>query len=75
MILRDLTHHKAYADTAVLAVFRNHAEASRDQELPGVLHLLGRILLALFLGRPFAFEQESGSPQTFDAIAQREEIE
>lgn len=73
-MLQDLARHKAYANAALLKAIRQHEEAAQDQELRKLLHhiiLADRFWLHLSLGRPFAREEESRMPDSFEAIAAR----
>jgi uncharacterized damage-inducible protein DinB len=73
-LLQDLIRHKGHANASLLNAIRQHAEAAQDQELRKLLHhiiLADRFWLHLSLGRPFAREEESRIPDSFEAIAAR----
>src|SRR5438874_2375784 len=72
VMLQDLIHHKAYANASLLRAIRQHEIACQDLELRKLLHhinLANRFWLLLCLGLPFAIEEESQIPESFEAIA------
>ena len=71
-VLQDLIHHKGYANASLLKAIRQHEAAAQDPELQKLLHhiiLANRFWLWLTLGLPFVFEEESRTPESFEAIA------
>lgn len=71
-MLKDLIHHKQYANASLLKAVRQHETAANDAELRNLLHhiiLADRFWLSLILGLPFAVEEESRTPESLDAIA------
>lgn len=71
-MLKDLIHHKHYANVSLLKAVRQHETAANDAELRKLLHhiiLADRFWLSLILGLPFAVEEESRTPESLDAIA------
>lgn len=71
-MMQDLVRHKAWADAALFAAIRAHANAADDPELLRLLHhviLANRFWLSLFLDRAFDREGEARQPETLDAIA------
>jgi len=73
-MLRELTAHKAYADSRLLAAVRDNASAAAD---PEVVELLQHILLAnrfwllSILGQPFVLEAESRRSASIEELAER----
>jgi uncharacterized damage-inducible protein DinB len=71
-MLQDLVHHKGYANASLLNAIRQHEPAAQDSELRKLLHhiiLANRFWLRLILGLPFAVEEESRTPELFEAVA------
>jgi uncharacterized damage-inducible protein DinB len=71
-MLRDLIHHKWWANAALLKAIREHEQASQDRELRELLHhmiLANRFWFSLSLGRPFAVEEESKVPESLGGVA------
>jgi uncharacterized damage-inducible protein DinB len=71
-MLRDLIHHKGYANASLLKVIRQHETAAQDPELLKLLHhiiLANRFWLRLTTGLPFVVEEESRAPESFEAVA------
>ena len=71
-MLRDLIHHKGYADASLLKAIRQHETAAQDLELRKLLHhiiLANRFWLRLSQGLPFVVEEESQMPESLEAIA------
>jgi uncharacterized damage-inducible protein DinB len=69
-LMRDLFHHQAWADAAMLQAIRNQSGAATDEILQKTLHhvlITQRAFLSLFLQRPFDWEKESQLPASFDA--------
>jgi hypothetical protein len=70
-MLQDLIHHKGYANASLLKAIRRHEPAAQDPELRNLLHhinLANRFWLRLILGLPFAVEEESRTPESFEAV-------
>jgi uncharacterized damage-inducible protein DinB len=70
-MLQDLVHHKNYANAALLNAIAEHEQASTDPELRHLLHhiiLANRFWVALFVGHPFDFDDESRVPESLHAI-------
>jgi len=73
-MLRQLTAHKGYSDSQVLAAVRGTAGAATDFEILELLHhvlLANRFWLSSIEGRPFAQDAESRRPESLEDIAQR----
>jgi hypothetical protein len=73
-IVRDLVHHKGYANAALLSAIRQNAAASSDPELWELLHhilLANRFWLLTVLGLPFVLGDESCPAPSFDALIRR----
>jgi uncharacterized damage-inducible protein DinB len=73
-MLRDLLAHKGHANAALLNAIRQNGAAVADPELWELLHhilVANRFWLLTVLGLPFAFEDESRFPGSFDALIQR----
>jgi uncharacterized damage-inducible protein DinB len=73
-LLQDLVRHKAFANASLLSAVRHHPAAAQDDELRKLLHhiiLANRYWLALFLGLPFAVEEESRIPESLEPIAEQ----
>lgn len=71
-MLRDLVHHKNYANAALLNAIAEHEQASADPELRQLVHhiiLANRYWLALFAGHPFDIDNESKVPESYRALA------
>jgi uncharacterized damage-inducible protein DinB len=71
-MLRDLVHHKNYANAALLNAIGENQRAPGDPELRQLLHhiiLANRFWVALFEGQPFDIAHESKAPESFRAIA------
>lgn len=71
-MLRDLVHHKNYANAALLNAIAENQRASADPELRHLLHhiiLANRFWLALFEGHAFDIDNESRAPESLEAIA------
>jgi uncharacterized damage-inducible protein DinB len=71
-MLRDLIHHKVYANASLLKAIREHAPAAEDAELRTLLHhmiLADRFWLRLSLGLPFVVEEEKRLPESIEALA------
>ncbi len=70
-MLRELIHHKAYANASLLKAIREHAAAAEDPELRTLLHhtiVADRHWLWLILELPFVLEEETKIPETLAAI-------
>ena len=70
-MLRDLVHHKNYANAVLLNAIAENERASTDSELQYLLHhiiLANRFRLAVFLGDPFDIDIESKAPESIQAI-------
>jgi uncharacterized damage-inducible protein DinB len=64
-LIRELFHHQAWADTAILKA------ADGDARLIGPLHhivMVQRLFLSLFLKRPLDIARESAIPESFDRL-------
>jgi uncharacterized damage-inducible protein DinB len=73
-MLQDLIHHKGYANASLLKAIRQHEPAAQDPELRKLLHhiiLANRFWLRLSLGLQFVVEEESQTPESFEAVAER----
>ena len=73
-MLQDLIHHKGYANASLLKAIRQHEPAAQDPELQKLLHhiiLANRFWLLLTLGLPFVVEEETRTPESFEAVAAR----
>ncbi len=73
-IVRDLVAHKGYANAALLHAIRQTGSAVTDAELSELLHhilIANRFWLLTILGLPFAVEDESRAPRSFDALIER----
>ena len=73
-MLRELTAHKGFSDSVVLAAVRDTPGAATDVETLELLHhvvLANRFWLSSIQNRPFAFEDEARRPESLDDIAQR----
>lgn len=71
-MLRDLVNHKNYANAALLRAIAAHEQASVNPDLRHLLHhiiLANRFWLALLIGRPFDVDNESGEPESLQAVA------
>jgi uncharacterized damage-inducible protein DinB len=72
VMLQDLIHHKGYANASLLKAIRRHEPVAQDPELRKLLHhiiLANRFWLRLILRLPFAVEEESRTPESFEAVA------
>ncbi|HZS48868.1 MAG TPA: DinB family protein [Blastocatellia bacterium] len=70
-LIKDLVHHKGFANASLLKAIGMHAEASQDAELRKLLHhiiLANRFWFYLISNRPFNIEEESRIPESFEAI-------
>ena len=73
-MLRELTAHKGYSDSVVLAAVRDTPGAATDVEILELLHhvvLANRFWLASIQSRPFAIDVEARRPESLDDIAHR----
>src|SRR5450432_2548263 len=73
-MLRDLVHHKAYANAAMLKAVRDHAPAAEDAELRKLLHHIlnaDRYFVLLSLGLPFNREKEAAISESLLALGAR----
>jgi len=73
-MLRDLSTHKGYANSATLAAVGRNDAAAADPDLRGLLHhilIANRFWLLTILGQPFVLEDESRPPDSFDVLIQR----
>lgn len=73
-LVRELFHHQAYADAALINAIRAHDNASQDQELRLLLHHIHvshRFWLHLCQEKPFSVESEKVAPDSIGAIAVR----
>ena len=72
VMLKDLIHHKGYANASLLKAIQQHKTAAQDTELRKLLHhiiLANRFWLRLSLELPFAVEEESRIPESLEAVA------
>jgi len=73
-IVRELFHHQAHADAAMLMAIKGHDVASNDDELRKVFHhilIAHRYWLHLGQGLPFSIEAESIVPATLQELIAR----
>jgi uncharacterized damage-inducible protein DinB len=71
-LLRDLLHHKAFADAAILQAIRRHPAAAADAEFRTRLHHIvvsNRYWIWLNLGLHFDLEKERTIPDSLEGIA------
>ncbi|MGE0126814.1 MAG: DinB family protein [Blastocatellales bacterium] len=71
-MLKDLIHHKGYANASLLKAVRQHETTANDAELRKLLHhiiLADRFWQSLILSLPFAVEEESRLPESLETIA------
>jgi len=72
IMLRDMIHHKGFANASLVKAIGQHEIAAQDLELRQLLHhviLANRYWLFLILEQPFVVEEESRMPESLDAIA------
>lgn len=73
-LLQDLIHHKEYANAALLKAVGRHETAAQDPESRALLHhiiLANRFWVWLIREAPFAVEEESKLPASFEALKEK----